>query len=244
MKPPQTYEILSQTKARAQLGGTLLGLVIGVLIGLAAALAVAVYVTNVPVPFVDRGVTRKAGARRGRGRAQQGLEPQCRTGGHAEPLPAPVTERRGSGAEAATWRGAGTLPSHSGCRVSNGTHWVTWCAPNWDDDSTRTRARTGRRTCRPRCLRPHRPCQRRAAQQCRRPFCSLCRSGHFSSADDANAQRAKVALMGMASQVTEREQSGRTVYRVRLGPFQSEGPGRSHARPVAKSTVWMRRWCA
>ena len=42
-----------------QRGGTLIGLILGVLIGLAAALAVAVYVTKVPVPFVDRALTRK-----------------------------------------------------------------------------------------------------------------------------------------------------------------------------------------
>ena len=40
-----------------QAGGTALGLVLGILIGLAGALAVAVYVTKVPVPFVDRGVS-------------------------------------------------------------------------------------------------------------------------------------------------------------------------------------------
>ena len=41
-----------------QLGGTLIGFVIGLLVGLGLALAVAVYVTKVPVPFVDRGVSR------------------------------------------------------------------------------------------------------------------------------------------------------------------------------------------
>lgn len=39
-----------------QFGGTFFGLVLGVLLGLAGALAVAVYVTKVPIPFVDRGI--------------------------------------------------------------------------------------------------------------------------------------------------------------------------------------------
>src|SRR4026209_2069887 len=43
-----------------QRGGTLLGLIIGALIGLAAALAVAVYVTKVPVPFLNKGQSRTA----------------------------------------------------------------------------------------------------------------------------------------------------------------------------------------
>ena len=40
---------------RHQRGGTILGLILGLLIGVGAALAVAVYVTNVPVPFVNKG---------------------------------------------------------------------------------------------------------------------------------------------------------------------------------------------
>ena len=41
-----------------QKGGTLLGLIIGALVGLGAALAVAVYITKVPVPFMNKGQSR------------------------------------------------------------------------------------------------------------------------------------------------------------------------------------------
>jgi len=41
-------------------GGTFLGFIIGVVVGLAGALAVAVYVTKVPVPFMNKGQTRSA----------------------------------------------------------------------------------------------------------------------------------------------------------------------------------------
>ncbi len=43
---------------KQQKGGTLLGFIIGVVVGLGAALAVAVYVTKVPIPFVDKGQSR------------------------------------------------------------------------------------------------------------------------------------------------------------------------------------------
>jgi len=43
---------------KQQRGGTILGLIIGVVIGLGVALAVAVYVTKVPVPFLNKGQTR------------------------------------------------------------------------------------------------------------------------------------------------------------------------------------------
>ncbi|MBC7956046.1 MAG: SPOR domain-containing protein, partial [Cytophagales bacterium] len=47
-------------------------------------------------------------------------------------------------------------------------------------------------------------------------------AGAFGRPEDAEAQRAKLAISGWAAKVTEREQSGRTVYRVRLGPFEKK----------------------
>lgn len=47
-------------------------------------------------------------------------------------------------------------------------------------------------------------------------------AGAFTRSDDAEAQRARLALLGLDAKVSERDQSGRTVYRVRLGPFDSK----------------------
>ena len=44
----------------SQAGSVIVGIIIGVVLGLAAALAVAVYVTKVPVPFLNRGQNRTA----------------------------------------------------------------------------------------------------------------------------------------------------------------------------------------
>ncbi len=46
-------------------------------------------------------------------------------------------------------------------------------------------------------------------------------AGAFTRADDAEAQRAKLALLGLDARISEREQAGRTVYRVRVGPFEA-----------------------
>ena len=51
------------------------------------------------------------------------------------------------------------------------------------------------------------------------PFVYFVQAGAFAREEDAEAQRAKLAMQGFAAKVTEREQSGRQVYRVRLGPF-------------------------
>ncbi|MFO1285083.1 MAG: SPOR domain-containing protein [Rubrivivax sp.] len=46
-------------------------------------------------------------------------------------------------------------------------------------------------------------------------------AGAFTRNEDAEQQRAKLALMGQVAQISEREQAGRMVYRVRMGPFKT-----------------------
>lgn len=52
------------------------------------------------------------------------------------------------------------------------------------------------------------------------PFFYFIQVGAFRTAEDAEAHRAKLSLMGIEAKVTEREQSGRQVFRVRVGPFE------------------------
>ena len=45
---------------KQQRGGTLVGFIIGLVVGLAVALGVAVYITKVPIPFMNKGASRAA----------------------------------------------------------------------------------------------------------------------------------------------------------------------------------------
>ncbi len=54
------------------------------------------------------------------------------------------------------------------------------------------------------------------------PFTYFVQAGAFRTPEDAESQRARLSLLGIEARVTEREQSGRTVYRVRVGPFQNK----------------------
>jgi cell division protein FtsN len=47
-------------------------------------------------------------------------------------------------------------------------------------------------------------------------------AGAFGSADEAQAQRARLAMLGLEASVSERQQNGRAVFRVRLGPFATQ----------------------
>ena len=47
-------------------------------------------------------------------------------------------------------------------------------------------------------------------------------AGAYRTVEDAEAQRAKLSLTGLEAKVSEREQSGRTVFRVRIGPLDKK----------------------
>ncbi|MFT4241308.1 MAG: SPOR domain-containing protein, partial [Acidovorax sp.] len=51
------------------------------------------------------------------------------------------------------------------------------------------------------------------------PFDYYVQAGAFRTQPDADAQRAKLAMLGWEAKVSEREQNGRPVFRVRVGPF-------------------------
>jgi cell division protein FtsN len=54
------------------------------------------------------------------------------------------------------------------------------------------------------------------------PFVYFVQAGAFSREEEAEQQRAKLAILGFAAKVTEREQAGRPVFRVRLGPYEAK----------------------
>jgi cell division protein FtsN len=188
------------TKARAQMGGTLLGLVLGVLLGLAVALAVAVYVTNVPVPFVDHGLTRKPAQDAAEAEHNKGWNPNAGLVGTQEPLPGPTTS--GPAGSGPTLLAPGPEPEQPtpAAPASQGA----------DPLGDLVRSKLGDAA--PAASDP--PAGAQAS-----PFVYFVQVGAYRTEEDAVAQRAKVAMLGMASQITEREQAGRQVFRVRLGPF-------------------------
>jgi cell division protein FtsN len=59
------------------------------------------------------------------------------------------------------------------------------------------------------------------------PFQYYIQVGAYARSEDAEQQRAKLAMSGLTARVTEREQTGRTVYRVRVGPFDARDEAES-----------------
>lgn len=183
-----------------QRGGTLLGLIIGALIGLAAALAVAVYVTKVPIPFMNKSQPRSPDHDAAEAKKNRDWDPNAPLQGKNPAKPAAAT---GTPPSAATPQKPAADPATAATKPAS---------PTADPIGDLAKARLAAPAAAPVAIAPS------GAE----PFNYFVQVGAFRTPEDAEQQRAKISLMGMEAKVTEREQSGRTVYRVRLGPFDKK----------------------
>ena len=71
----------------------------------------------------------------------------------------------------------------------------------------------------------------------RPPVVFFVQAGAYSRLDDAEAQKARLGMSGLAARITEREQSGRTVYRVRVGPFDARDDAEAAQSKLTESGV-------
>jgi cell division protein FtsN len=69
------------------------------------------------------------------------------------------------------------------------------------------------------------------------PFLYFVQAGAFTRSEDAEQQRARLARLGQTAKITEREQAGRTVYRVRLGPFPARDEADSLQLKLQEQTI-------
>lgn len=192
---------------KKQGGGTILGFIIGVVVGLGAALGVAVYVTKVPVPFVNKGQTRSADQDVAESKKNKDWDPNAPLYGKnpvkstpsvapeeaaSAPAPAVVPAAKPTPAEAPA------VPAAPKGEVKPGA------SADPLGDLAKARAATVN------------------VATSVDPFAYFVQVGAFRSAEDAESQRVKLSLNGIETKVSEREQSGRTVFRVRVGPFDKK----------------------
>lgn len=183
-------------------GGTIVGFIVGLIVGLGAALAVAVYVTKVPVPFMNKGQNRTADQDAAEARKNKDWDPNAPLYGKNPARPAPAA----SGVLTAPPVAAASAPkgAASAPKAAENKPAVTGGDPLGDLARAKAAAAPA-------------PAPAAAGAD---PFLYFIQAGAFRTSEDAEAQRAKLSLIGLEAKVTEREQSGRTVYRVRIGPFE------------------------
>ncbi|QIL82129.1 SPOR domain-containing protein [Diaphorobacter sp. HDW4A] len=206
-----------------QRGGLILGLILGVLIGLAAALAVAVYVTKVPVPFLNKNATRGTDQDEAEAQRNKNWDPNSTLHGKNPVKTAPAS----TPADATTAPPAvtGTVTPAPAPAPAASAPTAVASAPKPPASSATQTARPAPSTAssdplgdlaRARAAAAPTPAP---APTTTDPFDYFVQAGVFSSQSNADAQRAKLAMLGWEARVSEREQSGRTVFRVRIGPF-------------------------
>jgi cell division protein FtsN len=197
-------------KKRRQRGNLAIGLIVGIVLGLGVALGIAVYVTKVPIPFVTKMQRGSADQDQAEARRNKDWDPNAPLAGKAgtrpaappAPAPAPSATPPEAAAGPATSEIAplpnAPVPLVIAPPASRTAKPAPLPPPSDDPIGDIARAKSGMGT---------------------DPFIYFVQAGAFRTSADAEAQRAKLSLMGVESKVTEREQSGRTVFRVRAGPF-------------------------
>lgn len=184
---------------KKQLGGTILGFILGVIVGLGAALAVAVYVTKVPVPFLNKGAARGADQDAAEAQKNKDWDPNSPLRGKAAAKPpAPVASAAGADSSTpAAQPVAAAEPKGAAASAPKAAASKPASADPLGDLAKAKAAEAGSAD----------------------PYDYFVQAGAFRTQADADAQRAKLAMMGWEARVSEREQNGRPVFRVRVGPF-------------------------
>lgn len=196
---------------KRQYGGTLAGLIVGLLIGLAVALGVAMYVTKAPVPLMDRGVTRKPDQDAQEQERNKDWNPNSGLGSKSVPTtPSAPAEAENTAAPApeavAPAPTVPASPAKAPAQAPAPAASSKTADPLGDLMQSRAKGATS---------------GDKAASNdpSADPFQYYVQAGAFRTTEDAEAQRAKLAMMGLDAKVSEREQAGKPVFRVRMGPF-------------------------
>lgn len=209
---------------KQQRGGTFLGFIIGVVVGLAGALAVAVYVTKVPVPFINKGQTRNADQDAEEAKKNKDWDPNAPLYGKNPVKPPQAAASGVVTAPAAVPAAPAATPTPAPAKPEAKT-------PEVKASETRKQEAKAAASADP----IGDLAKAKAAAAEGDAFAYWVQVGAYRTAEDAESQRAKLSLTGVESKVSEREQSGRTVYRVRVGPFDKKEEGEKAKEKLDKS---------
>lgn len=199
-----------------QRGGTLLGFILGALVGLGVALAVAVYITKVPMPFMTKTPPRAGDDAAAEAKKNRDWDPNAGLSSKPAAKAAPA-DAEPAAAAAAVSPAPAAKADPIGELAKAKTEAVAKPAPA-AAPSPVAAAKPA-----PAPVAAATPAAPAAAATGSDPFNYFVQVGAFRTPEDAEQQRIKLSLMGLPARISEREQSGRIVYRVRLGPFEQKG---------------------
>ncbi|MDH4451132.1 MAG: SPOR domain-containing protein [Rhodoferax sp.] len=195
-------------------GGTVVGFIVGVVVGLGAALAVAVYVTKVPVPFMNKSQSRSADQDAAEAQKNKNWDPNAPMYGKN---PAPATPvNTVPAAESPTSPKPAIQPAEPKAEVKVDAKTE---AKGDAKSTTKPESKTDAKV----SADPLGDLAKaKAASVDGDVFTYWVQVGSFRAAEDAESQRAKLSLNGIDTKISERELSGKPIYRLRVGPFEKK----------------------
>jgi cell division protein FtsN len=185
-----------------QRGNTLVGFIIGLVVGLGIALGVAIYVTKVPMPFMNKGQAHTADLDAAEAEKNKDWDPNAPMYGKKGAKPVDkVDEPKPDVAVKIDPKSADPLGDLAKVKAAE---------PKPVEPKTVE-------------LKPAEPANSD-------PFIYFVQAGAYRTAEEAEAQRAKTAMLGLETKISERDQGGRTVFRVRVGPVDKAEAERIRAK--------------
>ena len=190
-----------------QRGSTLVGFIMGLVVGLGVALGVAIYVTKVPIPFMNKGQARSADQDAAEAEKNKEWDPN-----------APLYGKKG--AKAADKAEADKSDDKSEKAADRKPDAATKIDPKGSDPlGELAKVKTAE----------PKPTEAKPAASAD-PFIYFVQAGAYRTNEEAEAQRAKTGMLGLETKISERDQGGRTVYRVRVGPMDKAEAERVRAK--------------
>ncbi len=210
-----------------QRGGTLVGFIIGLVVGLTVALGVAIYVTKMPIPFMNKGQARSADLDAAEAEKNKDWDPNAPLYGKkgaksGDKVDEPKTEAKPEPKQdaAAKVDPKSTDPLGDLAKVK--------AAEPKPELKLKPEAKAPEAKLAE--VKATDPKAADAKPATADPFIYFVQAGAYRSNDEAETQRAKTVMLGLDAKISERDQGGRTVYRVRVGPLDKTEAERVRAK--------------
>lgn len=217
-----------------QRGNTITGIIIGLIVGLGIAVVVALAITKGASPFTDKGPKQSKvdvppgqvadpnkplyGSRDAAREANKELQAKA-TKAAEDPLGAAIAGMNANGGTAPAAPAAPATASTAPAAAAPAA------APNGAAPAAPRTAATGAPGA------PAAPAAAAPAAKAEGDVVYYLQAGAFKEMNDAEASRAKLALLGFEAAISDRTTDGGVLHRVRIGPFaQAEAMNKARAK--------------
>jgi cell division protein FtsN len=210
-----------------QRGSTLTGLIIGLIVGLGIAVAVALTITKGASPFTDKAVKAGRPADPAPGQAQDPNKPMYANRDAAREANKEISEKAAARATGGTAAPAETKPAEAD-PLGQAIAAMKETAPARPEPKPETRVAAAAPSA---ATAP-------GATGATGGYVYYLQAGAFRGLPDAEATRAKLALLGFEATISDRASDSGVLHRVRLGPYnQVETMNKARAKLLDSGIV-------